>query len=105
MWPFSTTENIEPAPAPPVDREAVLLAELREIDWQLAALDVEMRQFRTKHSLRTDRFSRIIGAQTASLTGVAGIQREWQVLLKRGDKLFFARNDVLKEWSALRLEK
>jgi len=104
MWPFSTSDNGEPAP-PPIDRCEALLEELREIEWQLAALDVEMRQFRTKYSLLTDKFSRIIGAQGATVTGFADIRRQWQSLLKRSDELFFRRNDVLKEWSALRLEK
>jgi hypothetical protein len=101
---FFKTETI-PAPPPVVDRVEALVEELREIDGQLAALNVQMREFRQKHNLRTDKFSRIVGAQGASVNGFAVIQLEWQGLLKRSDQLFFRRNDVLKEWSALRMER
>jgi hypothetical protein len=104
MWPFTSPQTQEPASAPPIDREATLLAELHEIDWHLAALDVEIRHFRQKHSLKTDKFNRILGMQTAGLTDVAGLQTEWKALLKRSDQLFFRRNDVLRQWSAAKME-
>jgi hypothetical protein len=103
-WFSKSATIVEPVPAPVVDRVEALVEELREVDARLASLDAEMLAFRTRYSLRTDRFGRIIAAQ-ATVNGFAAIQLEWQALLKRSDQLFFKRNDILQAWSAAKMER
>jgi hypothetical protein len=102
---FSKSATIpEPTP-PPIDREATLREELRGIEAELAALNATMQAFRQKHSLRTDRFNRIVGMHAASAGGFAPVDREWRELVKKSDALFFRRNDILKAWSTAKMER
>jgi hypothetical protein len=101
MWPF-TAEKSEPAPvAPPVDREEQALNRVREIKVALNELDAEMLAFNTKHSLRTDRFGRILG-MVCPLTERSRIETAWRELLRRRDKLMEAWPVALTELNDVR---
>jgi len=98
---FSKTAAIpEPAP-PPIDREAQALNRVREIKAALNALDAEMQRFRSQHSIRADRFGRLLQI-ICPLTARAAIETEWRELLKRRDRLMADWPAALSELNEIR---
>jgi hypothetical protein len=97
-WSF-TAEKLEPAPI--VDREEELRAELRETEVALSQLDGEMKDFRRANCIRTDRFNRIVGAQSDSMTGKAGLERTWRGYNARVNLLLPKRAALLQEIALL----
>lgn len=101
MWPFSA-EKSEAAPvAPPIDREAVALERVRQIKGELDALNGEMLAFKSRHSLRTDSFGRILQI-ICPLTERAVIETAWRELLRRRDRLMEAWPAALSELNEIR---
>jgi hypothetical protein len=99
MWPFGeqkTATILEPAP---VDREAEALSRVRLLKAQLNEIDREMLEFKTKHAVKTDRFSRLLSVHSPGMTHYAAIRTEWDALLRRRDKTVAQWHAALHSWS------
>jgi hypothetical protein len=97
MWPFAKIETVEEPPAP-VDPEAESLALVRTSKAVLDTIDADMLAFRTRFKVRTDKFGRLLAIESATLTGRAKIEAEWQGLLRRRDKAVAEWHSALHEW-------
>ena len=99
-WAERTQAVAESAPvAPVVDREAEALSRVRLSKAALDEIDREMLQFKTKHAVKTDRFSRLLSVHSPGMTGYSAIRCEWDALLRRRDKAVAQWHAVLREWS------
>jgi hypothetical protein len=92
-------ENLEIEP--PIDREAELREELRQVEVSLRQLNDEMRAFRGEHHLRTDRFNQITGMLSASMNGRASVEREWRGYCAGVNHLLTRHNALLRELALL----
>lgn len=88
-------------PAVPIDREAELREELRQVEVSLSQLNSEMREFRTAHSLFTDRFNRIVSMRSASMNGRASVERDWRGYNARANQLVIRHNALLRELATM----
>jgi hypothetical protein len=89
--------------APPVDRFAQAQSHMRSLKAQLDSLDAAMLLFKKTHRVTTDRYSRLLGIQSPTLTGRAVIETQWQALLTRRDALVPQWHQALHQWSDLKL--
>lgn len=105
MWSLrKTAEPMVAIAPPPIDRQAVLLQQLRDVETQLRALDCEAKEFRMRHNLRTNKFQQITGMLAKSLTARRDVEDSWRTLQRQAGILLDRRAKLLKEWSALKME-
>jgi hypothetical protein len=86
-------------PEPVVDRELEALGTVRLLKAQLNEIDREMLEFKTKHAVKTDRFSRLLSVHSPGMTHYAAIRTEWDALLRRRDKTVAQWHAALHSWS------
>ena len=106
MWPFATLD----APKPPetsatpaeslADREAAAQAAVVALKAQLAELDREILHFKSRYTIRTDRFSRLLSVECPGISGYEKVHREWRILLHKRDSLVPLWHAALKNWAA-----
>jgi hypothetical protein len=98
-WPFTAkaAEQLEPPIAPPV--EAAAHADMVAAKKTLDTLNVEIRHFRTKHSIETDRLNRIVRCCTTGFVARAEIEAYWQLLQKRTNRALHDWSRTQKLWS------
>src|SRR6266487_1172178 len=97
MWPFEQSVTVA-EPAPLTDHEAECLARVRTSKAVLDEIDSTMLTFRTRYTIRTDRFGRLLAVESPTLTGRAAIEAEWQGLLRRRDKAVAEWHSALHAW-------
>ncbi len=97
MWPFAEEKLAEPEPAQ-IDYEAACMERVRAAKAELDTIDSAMLAFRTRFKVRTDKFGRLLAIESATLTGRAKIEAEWQGLLRRRDKAVAEWHSALHEW-------
>lgn len=101
MWPFSES----PARQLEVQFESVFdpveeaHARVKVLKEQLDALDGEMKTFKTRHKITTDRFSRLLRAE-APFAEFGKIQLAWRILLRRRDGLVSEWHKALHQWAS-----
>jgi hypothetical protein len=105
MWPFAKSQQVleEPVePEPVVDREAEAHQVVVKLKTKLAAHDAAMLAFKTKYRVRTDKYSRLLSIECASLNGRASVETEWRVLLHKRDSLIAQWHAALYRWAELK---
>lgn len=102
MWPFRESQAVAELEST-VYPYAAAQDRVRELKVLLAALDAEMLAFKTKFTIRSDRFGRLLGIQSPSLTGRAAIENEWRALLCRRDRIVADWHQALHVWSELKI--
>jgi hypothetical protein len=89
---------------PPIDRVEQTQQRVRELKAQLDELDGEVLEFKTKHSVRTNRFGVLLGVNAPGFLEFARVQEQWRELLARRDKVVSAWHAALHEWSEAKQE-
>jgi hypothetical protein len=92
--------KVELPPLTPVDRVTETRAEMKLAASVLSALDSEIREFRKKHSIQTDRLDQIVRCRADSPGGMAAIRNEWFEIQRRKGRALHAFSARLKTWSA-----
>jgi hypothetical protein len=99
-------KSVAVAPAPvEADRYEVLMAEFRDVEKQLVALNLQMRRFRQEYGISTNAFLQITRCQTDSFQRRKEIEAEWKGFRDRIDKIFPRRNTLLYELAELKKER
>jgi hypothetical protein len=80
------TPAIEPTPTDS-ERGESLRGQLHAVEEKMAVLNIQMRDFRTRHDLKVDRLMQITGMRSESLTGWKQIETQWRAHLIRRDSL------------------
>jgi hypothetical protein len=98
-WGSRDSEPVAVA-EPPVDREAQAREHVVALKAQLDELNLEMRAFKNKNSILSDRFGRLLGIHCDSVNGREKLEREWRALLRKRDGLVDAWHKALFAWAA-----
>jgi hypothetical protein len=89
-------------PAP--DREAECHARVREVKAELDRIDGTILSFKSTNRIKTDKFGRLLGCESATLNGREKIETEWRALLNRRDKIVERWHESLHQWAAVKEE-
>jgi hypothetical protein len=91
-------EKVAISPELEIDRLAEAHGRVRELKAQLATLDAEMMNFKTKYKIRTNRFSQLLGVE-CGFAEHDSVATQWRVLLKRRDGLMASWYAALREFA------
>ena len=107
MWPFTESTTIpeplaelEPVPVPPVDPRAVLLAEFRCVERELAKLSREFLDLHKKYFRTNERASFVVAKTFSERDNILAQEKR---IFDRRDQLVPARNRILRELARLKL--
>ncbi len=84
---------------PPVDRVAETRAEMKLAAEILSALDSEIRTFRKKYSIESDRLDQILRCRADSPGGMADIRKQWFEIQRRKGRALHSFSASLRTWS------